>query len=207
VTPEAKEEKDEEPPSPEPPVEPNPEPPVEPSPEPPMDPTVPPSDNNNPEPKSKRSRFGFIDIGGEEEFVDEDLILTTLDLDRKYREIQEYLDVKGLTFSNSEECQDIKNEFNPSCYMAKLQRSILKSGRLDKVEESLKYCIDGMANGNVIKNPNVLQNIRDSSKSMNIKGVGGKTITINQIDYSASAGTIRIMSSTSFPDGKLTRRD
>ena len=38
-----------------------------------------------------------------------------------------------------------------------------------------------MANVNVIKNPNVLKNIRDSSKTMNIKGVGGKTITINQI--------------------------
>ena len=172
-----------------PPEDPPVDPPTDPPEDPPSDPpeippvesipsTVPQGEETSSDPEPKRTRFGFVEIDGRFNFVDEDLILSTLEFDKQYRECEEYVKVNELSDSDSEECE---REYNASCYMAKMQKSLLKSKRLDEVEETMKYCIDGMANVNVIKNPNVLRNIRTSPKSMNIKGVGGKTITIDQI--------------------------
>ena len=47
--------------------------------------------------------------------------------------------------------------------------------------ECHQYCLDSMANGNVVMNPYVLTNIRPAHRNMTIDGVGGKKITVTQI--------------------------
>jgi len=84
------------------------DPPVDPPEVPPVVPTPPAVDQkegSNTDQEPKRVRFGFFEIDGDYEFVDEDLVLSTLEFDKKIREAEDCVNVDDLFSSDSEECE------------------------------------------------------------------------------------------------------
>ena len=145
-------------------------------------------------PEPKRPRFGFFksDSDEEYEFVDEDMFYSRaiiardwdkvqLDID-KLRLEEEGIDVEGTNDSASDSSDYYRDtDFWSGCYMAKMKRHMKIEEKREQINEAMRYCLDGMANVNVIRNPNVLHNIRDSGKVMKIVGIGGKQIEITKV--------------------------
>ena len=74
--------------------------------------------------------------------------------------------------NSTEECESQSSKLKP-CYMTKVNDG--------DSNDHFTYCLDSMANVNVFRNRDLLTNVREGKRPMNIDGVGGKSVTIRMI--------------------------
>jgi hypothetical protein len=141
---------------------------------------------------SKKPRFGFVEVDGKLGYFDDDWVIPRAIIAKEWDDVQEdirklsieedWVDVEGLSDSGSEGSDYYRDaDFWSGCHMAKMKKHLRLEEKRQEISEAIRYCLDGMANVNVIRNPNVLYNIRDSGKVMRIVGIGGKQIEISKV--------------------------